>query len=196
MTRIFVSISLLLTLLASSFGAYPQESVPAGLRMISPNGRYSVELTEIDKQWRYAIKDMQTGRLDSSIVMPTVLLYLHWAASSQCLVAVEHVAKGSCGRVIYLTNGKWTDVGVRPPGNGWMDSAVVNLDIKFNYVHYRFVVRHIKDNGMPIDHKFCDLDVDLRTGRIFNVNWTLISEAEEEANLARKPSYVPPMKER
>lgn len=194
--RILLSIWVFVNLLEHGLAAYPEESVPARLHIVSPDGRYSVELAEVDRQWRYVIKDVQTGRLDSSIAMPTVLLYLRWSAKSESIVAVEHIPKGSCGRVIYLKNGKWMDVEVRPPGEQWMDSAVVNVEIKVDHVHYRFAVRHPKSNGMPIDYKFCDLDVALQTAQISNAKWTSISQAEWVASLARRPSYVPPMEEK
>ena len=194
--RILVSICVFVALLEHGLAAYPERSVPARLRIVSPDRRYSVELVEIDRQWRYVIKEIQTGQLDSSIVMPTVLLYLEWSANSKSIVAVEHIPKGSCGRVIYLKNGKWRDIEVRPPGEERIDSAIVRLEIKPDHVHYKFAVRRINDNGMPIDYKFCDLDVELQTGRISNVNWTPTSERGLAASLRRKPSYVPPMKER
>ena len=175
--------------------ALADQGVPPGLPFVSPNGLCSVELIEIDREWRYAIRNVKSGYVDNSIVMPTVLLYLHWAANSQSIVTVEHIAKGSSGRVIYLKGGKWMDVKVNPPGDGWRDFAIVNLEIGADHVHYKFVVRHIKNDGIPLDHKFCDLDVDLRTGRRSNVRWISISEQEEAATLARKPSYIPPMKE-
>jgi hypothetical protein len=186
-------VALLLSLAGQTFAAYPEESIPIGLSIASPDRRYSVELTETEGQSRYAIRNMKTGYVDNSIVMPTVLLYLHWAADSQSMVAVEHIPKGSCGRVIYLQNRKWSDVEVRPPGQEWMDSAVVSLEIKSNHVHYRFAVRYIGSNGMPIDYKLCDLDVNLQTGQVFNLKWTSIPQTEFEVILARKPSYVPPM---
>jgi hypothetical protein len=188
-----LSISLLLGLVAPVLAAYPETSVPAGLHVISPDGRYSVELVETEAQWRYAIKNIETGQLDNSIVMPTVLLYLHWEANSQSIVAVEHIPKGSCGRVIYSQNGKWRDIEVRPPGEKWVDSTVVSLQIKSDHVHYRFAVRHIGSNGLPINYNLCDLDVDLETGRTFNVKWTPINQSEFVGILAVKPSYDPPM---
>jgi hypothetical protein len=186
-------VALLLSLVGQTFAAYPEKSIPIGLSIASPDRRYSVELTETEGQSRYAIRNLKTGYVDNSIVMPTVLLYLHWAADSQSIVAVEHIPKGSCGRGMYLQKGKWSDIVVRPPGQKWMDSAVVSLKIKSNHVHYRFAVRYIGSNGMPIDYKLCDLDVNLQTGQAFNLKSTSIPQTEFEAILARKPSYVPPM---
>lgn len=193
MNRMQLWTYLLLGLMGPALLALSEEGIPPGASFVSPNGKYSVELVEIDGQWRYAIKNAQTGVVDDSMVMPTVLLYLHWTADSQSIVAVEHIAKGSTGRIIYLKDGKWADVEIRPPNNGWMEYRVINLEIKTARAHFRFVVRHVKDNGIPIDHMFCDLDVDLATGEISNITWTSISEAEEAASLAREPTYIPPM---
>jgi hypothetical protein len=186
-------IYLLLGLVGPALLGFSEEGIPRGASFVSPDGRYSVELVEIDGQWRYAIKDAQTGAVDDSIVMPTVLLYLHWTADSQSIVAVEHIAKGSTGRIIYLKDGKWRDVEIRPPNDGWMEYTIINLEIKTDRAHFRFVVRHVKDNGIPIDHMFCDLDVGLATGKISNITWTSISEAQEAASLAREPTYTPSM---
>jgi hypothetical protein len=177
----------------NALGAYPERSVSLGTQFVSPDGRYSVELVEIDRESYYAIKDMATGRVDNSIVMPTLLLYLHWAANSRSIVTVEHIAHGSSGRVIYLKDARWKDVEIKPPDEKLMHYTVVNLTIKADRVHYRFALRHIKGNGMPLDYKFCDLDVDLQSGQISNVKWTPTSQREEAAALARKPVYVPPM---
>jgi hypothetical protein len=193
--QIPVLISLLLSLAAHSFAAYPEKSLPEGLRFISPDGHYSVELAETQGQSRYAIRNVNTGQVDNSIVMPTVLLYLHWAANSRSIVAVEHVAKGSCGRVIYFKDGKWTDVEVRPSGEEWMDSAVVGLQIRSDHVHYRFAVRHMGNNGLPLNYSLCDLDVDLQAGRISKVKWNRINQAEFVGILENKPSYDPPIEE-
>jgi hypothetical protein len=186
------SVPLLVSLIAQTFAAYPEESVPRGLSIPSPDGHYSVKLVETETESRYAITNTKTGQVDSSILMPTVLLYLHWAANSQSIIAVEHIPKGSCGRVIYLKDGKWNDIEVRPPSQERIDSAVVSLEIKSDHVHYRFAVRYIGNNGMPIDYKLCDLDVNLENGQVFNLKWTPIRQTEFEAILARKPSYVPP----
>jgi hypothetical protein len=107
---------------------------------------------------------------------------------------VEHIANGSYGRVIYLKDSKWMDAEVEPPGDEMMDSTVVGLEIKVDHVHYKFTASNIKSNETPIYYKFCDLDVRLKTGGIFNLKWTSISQAEWVASLAHKPSYVPPMK--
>jgi hypothetical protein len=191
--RTRLSISLLLGLVAHTLAAYAESNVPAGLSFISPDGRYAVSLVETAAQWRYSIENIKTGQVDDSIVMPTVLLYLHWAANSQSIVAVEHIPKGSCGRVIYFQNGKWTDFEVRPPREEWIDSAVVGLQIKSDHVHYKFAVRHVGSNGLPIDYNLCDLDVGLNGERISNVKWTPIKQGEFEGILAVKPSYDPPM---
>src|SRR5215475_9813304 len=110
MNRMQLWIYLLLGLVGPALLGFSEEAIPRGASFVSPDGRYSVKLVEIDGQWRYAIKDAQTGAVDDSIVMPTVLLYLHWTADSQSIVAVEHIAKGSTGRIIYLKDGKWRDV--------------------------------------------------------------------------------------
>jgi hypothetical protein len=191
--RILLS-SLGLLSLGYSFAA--DESIPSGLPFLSPNGRYSVELQEIDRLPHFLIKDIETGRVDNSIVMPTVLLYLHWAANSQSIVTVEHIAKGSYGRVIHLKDSKWMDGEIDAPGEEMMDATVIGLEVKADHVHYKFAVDYVKSNGMPFKYKFCNLDVRLDTGKIFNLKWSSINQAEWAASLARKPSYVPPMKER
>src|SRR5258708_40340797 len=121
MNRMQLWIYLVLGLVGPALLGFSEEGILPSARFVSPDGRHSVELAQIDGQWRYAIKDAQTGAIDDSIVMPTVLLYLHWTADSQSIVAVEHIAKGSTGRIIYLKDGKWTDVEIRPPKGRWME---------------------------------------------------------------------------
>jgi hypothetical protein len=186
-------IFLVVNLTKPSYAAYPQTSIPQGVRFVSPDGRYSVELQEIDRLSYYAIKDTKTGNVDRSVVMPSLLLYLHWAANSRSIVAIEHIPHGSCGRLIYLTNSKWTDVEVRPPGKELKDSAVIEITINAEYVHYRFAVRYIQPNGMPIRYAFCDLDVRLEQGSILNVHWASASEGDWAASLEQRPLYNPPM---
>jgi hypothetical protein len=175
-----------------SYTAYPQTSILQGVRFVSPDGRYSVELREIDRLSYYAIEDTKTGDVDHSVVMPSLLLYLRWAPNSRAIVAVEHIPHGSCGRVVYLIDSKWADIEVRPPGKELKDSAVVGVTIKPDYVHYRFAVRYIQPNGVPIRYAFCDLDVSLETRGISNVRWTPTNQAEWAASLEHKPVYDRP----
>ncbi len=186
-------ILMVVTLPKANYAAYPQTSIPPGARFVSPDGRYAVELQERDRLSHYAIEDTQTGKTDRSIIMPSLLLYLRWAPNSRAIVAVEHVPHGSCGRVIYLTDGKWADVEVRPPGKKLKDSAVIKLEIERKYVHYRFAVRYIQSNGMPIRYAFCDLDVSFETGEISTARWTPANEAEWASSLEQSPVYNPPM---
>jgi hypothetical protein len=176
-----------------SYAAYPQISIRQGVRFVSPDGRYSVELQEMDRLSYYAIKDTKTGNVDRSVVMPSLLLYLHWAPNSRSIVAVEHIPHGSCGRLIYRTDSKWADVEVRPPGEELKDSAVVEVTINAEYVHYRFAVRYIQPNGMPIRYAFCDLDVNLEDRGISNVRWTPTNQGEWANSLEQKPVYTPPV---
>jgi hypothetical protein len=125
--------------------------------------------------------------------MPSLLLYLHWAPNSRSIVAVEHIPHGSCGRVIYLIGDKWSGVEVRPPDAELKDAAVIELRVTAEYAHYRFAVRFIKPNGMPIRYAFCDLDVSLERGSMLNVHWLSASEAGWATSLERKPLYNPPM---
>lgn len=190
-------IRLLLILVLTNFTKaaypYPQPSIPSGVRFISPAGRYSVGLQQFDRLTHYVIEDTKTRNIDGSIIMPSLVLYLHWAPNSRSIGAVEHIPHGSCGRVIYLTSDKWADVEVRPPGAEPKDATVIELKIAAEYAHYRFAVRYIKPNGMPIRYAFCDLDVGLERGSIVNVHWSSASEAEWAASLERKPLYDPPM---
>jgi hypothetical protein len=176
-----------------ALAAYAQPSIRNGVRFTSPNGRYSVQLQEIDRLSRYVIEDTKTGNADRSIIMPSLLLYLHWAPNSRSIAAVEHIPHGTCGRVIYRIDDKWSDVEVRPPGSELKDAAVIELKVTAEYAHYRFAVRFIKPNGMPIGYAFCDLDVKLGDGSMLNVHWSSVSESEWAASLERKPVYNPPM---
>jgi|tagenome__1003787_1003787.scaffolds.fasta_scaffold19907017_2 hypothetical protein len=186
-------IFLVVNLLNTSYAAYPQRSIPQGVPFASPNGRYSVELQEIDRLSYYAIKDTKSGDIDRSIIMPSLVLYLHWASNSQAIVAVEHVPHGSRGRVVYVTDSQWADIEVRPPGKELMDSAVVGVTIKPDHVHYRFAIRYIQPNGMPIRYAFCDLDVSFETRGSSNIRWTPTNQAEWAASLEQKPAYNPSM---
>ena len=176
-----------------TLAAYPEQSVPPGADFVSPDRQYSVKLVNVDRQARYAIGEIKTGRVDDSIVMPTLLLYLRWSANSRSIVTVEHIAHGSCGRVIYSKDGAWSGAEIKPPGEKMMYYTVANLTMDINYAHYRFAVRHIKNNGIPIDYGFSDVDVELQTGRISKARWAPISQHEEVSSLARKPTYSPPM---
>src|SRR5438094_6209041 len=112
--RILLSILVLLPWLESK-AAFTEGALPLGVLFVSPDGQYSVQLEEIDRAPHFLIKTMATGQVDNSIVMPTRLLYLHWAANSKSFVTVEHIAKGSRGRVIYLEADKWRNVTGVPP---------------------------------------------------------------------------------
>lgn len=187
-----VLISLLTLWLAAPCSADGRISLGASL--ISPNGRYSVHLEELGGVTYFVIKDTVTERLDHSIVMPTALLYLHWATDSKSFVTVEHIAKGSYGRVVYLDGDKWKNVEVRPPYDGMMDATVINLRLGMNSVYYKFAVRTLTPHWEPIDYRFCDVDVSLKTAKMFHVRWTPVAQEEWATSLwPRKPVYLPPM---
>jgi hypothetical protein len=61
-------------------------------------------------------------------------------------------------------------------------------------VHYKFAVTKLARDWTPIDYLFCDLDVSLVTGKVSNVKWTHISEAELAAAPGPdNPVCLPPM---
>src|SRR6267143_2428408 len=113
----------------TTYAVYQQRSIPNGTAFISPDGRYSVKVEVIDRLPHYIIEDTKARKVDQSIIMPSLLLYLHWAADSRSFVAVEHIAHGSCGRIIYQAADKWIDVEVRPPSEELTDAVVVGLEI-------------------------------------------------------------------
>lgn len=168
-----------------------QEPVLPGVSVVSPNARYCVQLEVIDGLLRFVIKDSKTERTDDSIES-TGPLYLHWATNSKSFVTVEHISKGSYGRLVYLADDRWLSVPVKPPFKGKMNYGVINLQLETDHVHYRFTVTKLSDDWMPIDNSFCDLDVALETGEVSNVKWTSVSEAEL-ANIPGEPMYVPTM---
>jgi len=174
--RLLLLLLVLAPWLANS--SFSDEPIPIGSSFVSPNDRYCVQLEEIDRLQHFVIKDLETGQTNDSIVMPTLVLYLHWAANSKAFVTVEHITKGSYGRVVYLTGDKWNDVEVSPPLEGKKDAMVINLQLGTDNVHYKFAVTSLAPDWTPIDYSFCDLDVSLVTGKVSNVKWTHMSEAE------------------
>lgn len=169
------------------------ESVPFGTSFVSPDGQHSVQVEEMGGRRRFVIRDIGTGQLDTSIEMPTLLLYLHWAVNSKSFVTVEHIARGSRGRVVYLASNTWRDVEVKPPFDGMMHYTVISLKLETRRVHYKFGVEKLTPNWKPIDYWFCDVDVSLGTGQIYNVQWTPTSATALGASLLPKPTYVPAM---
>lgn len=194
MKTVALLIATLLVNCTTIYAVSQQRSIPNGTAFISPDGRYSVKVEVIDRLPHYIIEDTKTRKVDRSIIMPSLLLYLHWAADSRSFVAVEHIPHGSCGRVIYQAADKWVDVEVRPPSVELKDAAVVGLEIAGDNVHYRFAARHIKPNGMPIRYGFYDLDVSLERGRISNVRWSSAKEREWATSLEQRTLYIPRMK--
>lgn len=170
-------------------------SVLPGTLFTSPNGRYSVELTEnkSDKLLHFVIKDVQTGDVSNRIVMPTALLYLHWSASSTAFVTVEHLAHGSYGRIISFKGGTWRTVEIRPPDTARSDVKITNLEILNNDVHVRFAVRDLNEDNVPIRHRVCDIDVSLSSGQFSNVKCIPVSATLGAAIARERPSYQPPM---
>jgi hypothetical protein len=170
-----------------------EEAVLPGVSFLSPNGRYCVQLEVIDRSLRFVIKDTETGRIDDSI-LSTGPLYLHWSANSMSFVTVEHISKGSYGRVVYLEGDKWMNAEVNPPFKGKMDYLVINLQLDKDGVHYKFAVTKLAPDWTPIDYWLCDLDVNLRGGKISDAKWTPLSQAEWAATPGPdNPVCQPPM---
>jgi hypothetical protein len=170
-----------------------EDAVLPGVSFFSPNGRYCVQLEVIDRSLRFVIRDAETGRIDDSI-LSTGPLYLHWAANSRSFVTVEHMAKGSYGRVVYLADGQWHSAEVKPPSQGKMDAIVIELQLGTDSVHYKFAVTKLAADWTPIDYWCCDLDVSLRQGKISDVKWAPLSQTEWAATPGPdNPICQPPM---
>jgi hypothetical protein len=174
---------------------FTEDFVAPGVGFVSPNGQYCVQLEVIDGILRLIIKDTKTQRVDDSI-QSTGPLYLHWAADSKSFVTVEHISKGSYGKVVYLADDRWLSVEVKPPFKGKMDYEVINLQLKSDRVHYKFAVTKLSEDWTPIDHSFCELEVTLANGKVTAAKWTSASEAEL-VNMPGpdKPVCVPSMPE-
>jgi hypothetical protein len=191
-TQRILLVLVLLLFLATKVGSV-EGSLPLGVSFVSPNGQYSVQLEEINGAPHFVITERGTSREDNSIRMPTLLLYLHWAGDSKSFVTVEHIAKGSRGRVVYLEADKWKYVEVDPPFEGKTYHKVINLQLGSDSVHYKFVVTPLTSSWMPIEDRFCDFDVSLKTGKTSNVKWSHVSDVASLANLMQNPVYLPAM---
>lgn len=165
-------------------------------KFTSPNGRYVVGLVTVDREQHFQITDLKAKRVNDSIIMPTILLYLHWAANSQSFVTVEHEAEGSHGRVVFLRSGTWNSCEVMPPNNSMMRYTVVDSKLGRGRVHFSFCVARRRERSFEYDYAFYNVDVDLRTGRILEATWIPISQAKCLARLKETPSYLPPMTSR
>ena len=193
MNKLLLFVLLLLLLSLGSTARSAEGPLPLGVGFPSPDGRYSVHVEEIDKLPHFVIVETGTGRVDKSIVMPTRLLYLHWAADSHAFVIVEHITQGSCGRLVYLQGDTWKDAQVDPPFPGMMFHTVVNLCLTLSSVHYKFVVTPLTSNWIRGEDRICDLDVSLNTGKMSNIKWSPVRDLASLAKLMRNPMYFPPM---
>jgi len=176
--------------------ALAEESVPSGASFASPDGQHLVNVELVNGTEQLVIQFTGTEQPESSIETGTQVLYVHWALNSKSFVTVEHIVKGSRGRVVYLADKTWADVEVKPPFNGMMHYAVIELKLENSHVHYKFAVETLTPNLKPIDYWFCDVDVSLGTGHIYNVQWTPTSEMTLAASLLENPTYLPPMEAR
>ena len=170
-------------------------SIPFNSRFVSSDGSYVVDFVVIDKEEHFRITDLKTGRVDDSIVMPSLVLYLRWTSNSRAFVTVEHIAGGSYGRVVCLKDNKWTSLEVMPPGDSMMNFTVVTLEIKGDFVHFRLSVDYEKGNGIPFSYMFYDSDVQLQTCKPCNLQWTPISRSKWLTSLKLNPIYSPSMDE-
>src|SRR5207248_4264685 len=151
-------------LVSSAVAGAADKLVLRGASFVSPNGRYCVQLYFEES---FLIRDTATGRVDTSIAS-TGVLYLHWATNSGSFVTVEHIAHGSYGRVVYLDHGQWNSVEVNPPSPSKQNATAINLEVRSDRVHYKFVVEILGSDWEPINYQFCDLDGTLQTGKISN----------------------------
>jgi hypothetical protein len=188
-------LAITLTLLCACIGAtFADEPVLPGVGFISPDGRYCVQLELVDGLLRFMIKDTKTEHVENSIES-TGPLYLRWAADSKSFVIIEHISKGSYGRVVYLAADRWLSVQVEPPFKGKMDYHVVNLQLGPDRVYFKFAVTKLSEAWTPIDHSFCDLEMILASGKVSSIKWTSASEAElVNAPGPDEPVCVPAMK--
>jgi hypothetical protein len=185
-----------LALVLADEEAFSAKSIPFDARFVSPDGGQTVDFVMIDREWHFRISDSRTGHVEDSIVMPSLVLYLRWASNSRAFVTVEHIAGGSYGRIVYLKDGKWTNVEVVPPDDSMKSFSVISLTLQESHVHFKLSVDYEKGNGIPTHFMFYDVDFELDTGKILDAKWTAISHSEWLASLKREPSYVPAMDKR
>lgn len=144
---------ILLWIVATALSANQQllsaKSIPFDSRFVSPDGSYAVDLVMIDKEQHFPITDLKTGSVDSAIVMPSLILYLRWTAQSRAFVTVEHISGGSYGRVVCLNGSKWASSEVAPPDDSTLNYKVISLEIKRDFVRFRFSVDYEKANRIP-----------------------------------------------
>jgi hypothetical protein len=189
-------IILTIVLSCSVDGPLADGSLSSNSTFMSPNGRYIVRLVTVEKEQHFQITDLKTKQVNDSIVMPTLLMYLHWASNSQSFVTIEHIAEGSYGRLVLLRNDKWNSLEIMPPNNSMMRFSVVSSKLEQERVHFFFCVERRKEKGFFYDYAFYNVDVELRTGKVLDATWTPTSQAEFLPRLKGQPSYMPPMTQR
>ncbi|SRR6266487_2491812 len=164
-----------------------QDSIPLNRNFVSPNGRYSIHLSERDATQYFIIKDNETGQVDDSICMPTVLLLLCWAADSHAVITIEHIAGGSFARILFQHDKSWTAREYEPPGESRMNFSVTKLTMKSNQIYIKYVIRTLRDNGYPSGYQIYAFDVNLNTGERINEKWSSITEADFLREVGKNP---------
>ena len=184
-TLIFTSA---LLFLFSGFAVSSENDLPKQKDFRSPDGRFSVNLVENDRQKYFSITDEKTGAVDSSVKMPTVLLFLEWAANSKAFVAVEHIARGSYAQIFFF-HGKWHAQSFEPPGSS-MIYSVVQVGLNSDQITLKYGVTKQNDVGYPVSYFVYTVSANMNDGRKLAEKWLEISQDELIELLDQRPKSL------
>lgn len=154
-----------------------------GDQSTSPDGRFMVQVVELDRDWKFKINDRTGDRTWLCSAEYNPIHALVWSADSQTIIIVEQASEGTFAGLMRFNGTRWIQSHYFPTKHDdkW---TLLSWKIGRRAVHLDYELttdekgRRDKEGVRVYDEYRCNLSVNLRTGRSSKVRRTAISDEE------------------
>lgn len=160
----------------------PGDTPTAGKTFVSPDKRFSVQTTIVNREFYFVIKDAQTG-LGSRLTSENFpILALEWSPDSKTILAVAHASMTSLIEVLHWNGHHWLQFYIDVPESEDDNNDkfhVVKWEFKTGYIKATYTVNNRTDNGgSSLALYRCTFDIDPANGKTSKVTKTTITRQE------------------
>ena len=146
--------------------SHPQEPIPLGEPIISPDKMYSFKIEYYDREYHFKVKDLSTGKITSLDFEQGPVLAVKWTSDSKSIFIAAHYARGKLLDVIHYDGKKWKLDELNPPEDNIGEYEVLNWKFHEDKVKLFFKFFLLDEKYHPTSAYKCSLEYDPSTGAI------------------------------
>ena len=141
---------------------------PPSKALVSPDGERSVRLLAGDREGRYEITQIKTGKAINLPAICSPVFAMTWSHDARSIYVIAHIARGRVVQILHLTDNKWRSYYVEAPEKQDHEYKVVDWSIGAKALELVCVVLLNRGtHGPPIYE--VTFDVDPATGKTSRV---------------------------